>query len=184
MIASTIIIAAVASFVINKFMMKKYGKWDVKYENCQAAKELAEQKTLEDAVVNKGLRNALFATIIYWGALFLFVRSIIVTYIIPFMMFFFIAAGLAYGVTVKTIKNTNDFVKAMENGLKSCLSFLVIAFPIANAIEAFGPFKHCKRCSHQVGGILLRKRNCRSAVTYHADPYHQPCKLVSCQQYK
>ncbi len=138
MIASTIIIAAVASFVINKFMMKKYGKWDVKYENCQAAKELAEQKTLEDAVVNKGLRNALFATIIYWGALFLFVRSIIVTYIIPFMMFFFIAAGLAYGVTVKTIKNTNDFVKAMENGLKSCLSFLVIAFPIANAIEAFG----------------------------------------------
>lgn len=21
-------------------------------------------------------------------------------------------------------------------------------------------------------------------VTYHADPYHQPCKSVSCQQYK
>lgn len=43
MIASTVIISAVASFVINRFMMKKYGQWDEKYEHCQAALEAAEE---------------------------------------------------------------------------------------------------------------------------------------------
>ena len=37
MIASTVIISAVASFVINRFMMKKYGQWD---ENTSIARRL------------------------------------------------------------------------------------------------------------------------------------------------
>lgn len=139
MIASTVIISAVASFVINRFMMKKYGQWDEKYEHCQAALEAAEETHGEEqAAVGRGLRNALIATVLYWAALFLTIPGLVVSGIVPLMMFYFILVGLAYGITVKSITNANDMVKGMENGVKSCLGFLVIAFPISNAIEAFG----------------------------------------------
>lgn len=139
MIASTVIISIVAAFVINRFMMKKYGQWDAKYESCQAALEIAQEVGAENQeTVNKGLRNALIATAGYWLILFIMIPGLVVQGIVPLMMFYFILVGLVYGTTVKSIKSTNDVVKGMENGIKSCLGFLVIAFPISNAIEAFG----------------------------------------------
>lgn len=165
MIASTIVISIVAAFVINKFMMAKYGRWDKKYETCPAAEEAETENSRENQnLINKGLKMALAATVLYWGILFIAAREVIIAGIIPFMMLYFIVAGLAYGITVGSIRTADQFVKGMENGIKSSLGFLVIAFPIANTIEAFGRSKIASvlaitlanYCSEQgIGGIGL-----------------------------
>lgn len=158
MIASTVIISIVASFVVNKFMMKKYGQWDEKYEHCQAALEQKEETAAEDqSLINRGLRNALITTIVYWAVLFLAIRDLIVPAVVPLMMFYFIFVGLSYGITVNSIKNADDFVKGMENGIKSCLGFLVIAFPISNAIEAFGQSKIASVLAINLAGFCSRR---------------------------
>lgn len=158
MIASTVIISIVASFVVNRFMMKKYGQWDEKYEHCQAALEQKEETAAQNqSLINRGLRNALIATVIYWAILFLTIRALIVPAVVPLMMFYFMFVGLTYGVTVNSIKNADDFVKGMENGIKSCLGFLVIAFPISNAIEAFGQSKIASVLAINLAGFCSRR---------------------------
>lgn len=143
MCASTLVISIVAAIVINKFLMPKYGQWDEKYEHCEAATEMkeSEKDAADPDLINKGLKCALLATIIFWGILLVFLHSVLLKGIVVFMMLYFIAVGSVFGITVHSIRSVSDFVKGMENGLKSCIGFLVIAFPISNAIAAFGHSK-------------------------------------------
>lgn len=140
MFASTLVIAVVATLVVNKFLMPRYGQWNPKYDYCQASIEIknAEKESLPSELVNKGLHRALLATVIYWAFLIGILNQILLDGIVIFMMLYFIVVGLVFGWTTGTMKNVAQLVKGMENGLKSCIGFLVIAFPISNAIAAFG----------------------------------------------
>lgn len=129
MCASTLVISIVAAIVINKFLMPKYGQWDEKYEHCEAATEMkeSEKDAADPDLINKGLKCALLATIIFWGILLVFLHSVLLKGIVVFMMLYFIVVGSVFGITVHSIRSVSDFVKGMENGLKSCIGFLVIA---------------------------------------------------------
>lgn len=156
MIASTIALTTIGGFFINKVLMPKYGKWDDKYENSEAVKEfeLIEYNEELEKRKNIGLRKVFRATVLFWGiiiALWLIpggplrdikegtiVPSLFISGIIPLILIYFAIIGTIYGKELNTINNINDFVKGMESGLKGSIGFFVIAFPISQAIAAFG----------------------------------------------
>ena len=63
-------------------------------------KQGRENSQGDQNLIDKGLKMALAATVLYWGILFIAAREVIISGIIPFMMLYFIVAGLAYGITV------------------------------------------------------------------------------------
>lgn len=85
---------------------------------------------VDQALVNAALRNALIAAVVYWVALFLLMRSLIIVAIIPFIIVYSMVVGLACGITVGSIRSANQFVIGMENGIKSSLDFLSSRFPL------------------------------------------------------
>ena len=57
--------------------------------------------------------------------------------IIPLLFLFFLLPGLAYGITVGTIRNDKDFAKMMAETLSSLGPYIVMAFFAAQFIAAF-----------------------------------------------
>ena len=138
MIASTFLIVIVGSFVTDRIVEPRLGKFsfDGVLNLSERGEISAEQK--------RGLKFALIATVVFSVLLLAallpsnslfgakegesFTKSVFMHSIIIFMMLFFIVAGAAYGAGAGTIKNSGDAVKFMEQAVAELSGFLVLIF--------------------------------------------------------
>ena len=138
MIASTFLIVIVGSFVTDRIVEPRLGKFS--FEGALNSDDRGEISAKQ----RRGLKFALIASVIF--AIFLlaallpsnslfgakegesFTKSVFMHSIIIFMMLFFIVAGAAYGVGAGTIKNSGDAVKFMEQAVAELSGFLVLIF--------------------------------------------------------
>lgn len=64
-------------------------------------------------------------------------RSYFFAHLVPFIFFFGIGLGLAYGLGARTIRSDRDVVKGMEQSMATLASYLVLAFFAAQFIAFF-----------------------------------------------
>ncbi len=150
MIASTVVLSLIGLFVIERVLEPRLGNKKTEQEiKSEEDIQLMEITPLE----NKGLRNAGIVSIIYLiGILALIVPkngllrnpetgglipSPFLSSMVPILLFWFIAAAIAYGVTVKTIENSNDVIKHMTKSMESFAGFIVLCFFAAQFVEFF-----------------------------------------------
>lgn len=138
MIASTFLIVIVGSFVTDRIVEPRLGKFSF-----DGALNLDERGEIS-AEQRRGLKFALIASVIFMVLLLAailpsnslfgakesesFTKSVFMHSIIIFMMLFFIVAGAAYGAGAGTIKNSGDAVKFMEQAVAELSGFLVLIF--------------------------------------------------------
>jgi len=138
MIASTFLIVIVGSFVTDRIVEPRLGKFSF-----EGALNLGERGQIS-AEQKRGLKFALIATVVFAILLLAallpsnslfgakegesFTKSVFMHSIIIFMMLFFIVAGAAYGAGAGTIKNSGDAVKFMEQAAAELSGFLVLIF--------------------------------------------------------
>ena len=138
MIASTFLIVIVGSFVTDRIVEPRLGKFSF-----EGALNLDERNQIS-AEQKRGLKFALIATVVFAVLLLAallpsnslfgakegesFTKSVFMHSIIIFMMLFFIVAGAAYGAGAGTIKNSGDAVKFMEQAVAELSGFLVLIF--------------------------------------------------------
>ena len=138
MIASTFLIVIVGSFVTDRIVEPRLGKFSF-----EGVLNLDERGEIS-AEQRRGLKFALIASVIFMVLLLAallpsnslfgakegesFTKSVFMHSIIIFMMLFFIVAGAAYGVGTGTIKNSGDAVKFMEQAVAELSGFLVLIF--------------------------------------------------------
>ena len=138
MIASTFLIVIVGSFVTDRIVEPRLGKFSF-----EGALNLGERDQIS-AEQKRGLKFALIATVVFSVLLLAallpsnslfgakecesFTKSVFMHSIIIFMMLFFIVAGAAYGAGAGTIKNSGDAVKFMEQAVAELSGFLVLIF--------------------------------------------------------
>ncbi|MDQ0253117.1 aminobenzoyl-glutamate transport protein [Evansella vedderi] len=143
MIFSVLMLMFVGAFVTEKIIEPKLGK----YEG-NAEKRLEEITQTE----NRGLRNAMFAGLVYIGLVALvvlpsdaplrgpdggLVPSPFLSGIIPIILFFFITVAVAYGLTVGKIKGTADIPNYMSEAMKDMSGYIVLIFAASQFIAYF-----------------------------------------------
>lgn len=147
MIVASFMVAFAVTFVTEKVMPKiiKYGG---------VSKEI-DEKVNDDE--KRGLRFAGIALIIFLAIMLIltvpknaFFRaedgtlipsSPFIDSIVAILFIAFVAVGTAYGIGAGTIKKQSDIPRLMGNGLKSSISFFVIAFPASLFIQFFNASK-------------------------------------------
>lgn len=155
MIVSTFIISILGAFFVEKFMMPVFGKWEDKFETCEAAQEMqhggAGFEVSEEE--NKAFRYAMIFTAIYWIGLIAYafvpgsilrdpvkdvlIPSPFIKGLVPILLLYFILVGVIYGRKAKTINNSKELINSMVTGVGGMASYIVIILPIANFIAAF-----------------------------------------------
>lgn len=64
-------------------------------------------------------------------------ESPFITGLVPILIVYFVLAGVVYGKTVGTIKDSGDIPKMMANSLQSLTGYIVLVFVIAQFINMF-----------------------------------------------
>lgn len=143
MIASVGILTLVGGLVTEKLVEPRLGT----YEGL-IGKEFEANASIEI----KGLRNAAIASFTYIAlvAIVIFlpnspltndegeiVPSPFLDGIVPIILFLFIIAGIAYGVTVKKIENTKAIATLMGEAMKDMSGFIVLIFAASQFIAYF-----------------------------------------------
>lgn len=147
MIASTVILTIVGTWVTTKIIEPRLGQYNGEY--------MPDDEPLTD-LENKGLRCAGIALLIFIvimavmlipenGALRVLDEAsgqMTMDYFLSngliFAIFFLFAIpGLVYGMTIGKIKSSHDFVESMTESMKSMGSYIVLAFFAAQFINYF-----------------------------------------------
>ncbi|QQS48205.1 MAG: AbgT family transporter [Acidobacteriota bacterium] len=145
MAASTFIIAAVGTWVTEKVVVPRLGEY--------TGEEKSEELTPISAGEKRGLRYALIALVvlsglILWGTApgngFLrdpqtggLLRSPFMSGIVALIFVFGAVTGIAYGLGAKTIKGSEDVVKAMGKAMSTLGIYLVLVFFAAQFVAFF-----------------------------------------------
>lgn len=142
---STIILAFVGTFVCEKIIEPRLGKYVGKKEFKN------EDVTPEE---NKALKSAGIGLIVYLVVMFILAfpqtsflrnpdtgslieKSPFMTGIIPLLLFLFLATAIPYGRTIGKIKSSGDVPKYMNLAIKDMAPFIVLAFIIGQFIACF-----------------------------------------------
>lgn len=155
MIVSTLVIGALGSLFVSKFMMPTFGAWDDKFDSCEAAQEMhsaAGDFSVSDEEA-AAFRSAMWFTLIYWVFMLAMVMipggplrdpvkntiipSPFIKGMVPLMLLYFIMVGVIYGRKVGTITKAKDMIDGMTSSVGHMASYIVIILPIANFIAAF-----------------------------------------------
>jgi len=144
---AAILLTTIGAVITDKVIEPRLGEYQGNY--------VADDKPLTQTE-HKGLRNALIALIIYviiMGLLMFPENALLKTMdeagemtlsnflsngLLFAIFLLFVIPGLTYGITTKSIQNSNDFVEGMSESMKSMSGFLVIAFFAAQMIDYFG----------------------------------------------
>ncbi len=147
MIVSTLVLTAVGVWVTKKYVEPQAGKF-------VAEKEIEEEEG-EMTISNKevlGLKRSGIVTLIYWGLVVLslipknsplrgaegtIIPSTFLDGIVPFILFWFIAVGITFGITVGAIKSESDIPKYMTQSISEMGSYIVLVFVIAQFVAYF-----------------------------------------------
>lgn len=143
MIASTFFLTAVGVFVNDRIITPRLGEYK--------GAEKANERTATD-LERKGLRYTGIFTVIYLILILICVvpkngilrgengsilESPFINGLVPILIVYFILAGVVYGKTVGTIKNSGDVPKMMADSLQSLTGYVVLVFVIAQFINMF-----------------------------------------------
>lgn len=144
MVTSTFLITAVGTFVTDKLVEPKLGKY---------TGDTSETAAQIGADEKKGLRYAGIAAVLYLALIALCVvpengllrnpethailSSPFMSGIIFFMMLLFLIPGIAYGVGAGTIKSDKDVVNLMNKAISGLASFMVLIFFAAQFTNVF-----------------------------------------------
>lgn len=155
MIASTIVLSLVGVFVTDKIVEPRLGKYNPKNADDSILDGNEDEDNLMEITSDekKGLRNSGIVTLIYFALIALLVipkngilrhetlgtivPSPFLSSMVPLLLFWFIFAALAYGITTKTIKNSDDVVVHMTNSMRGFAGFIVLCFFAAQFVEFF-----------------------------------------------
>lgn len=153
MFASAILIVIAGTWVTERIVEPRLGA----YKGSQIAEKLEELKSEE----KRGLLFAVIAVIILIGLLFLatapqagvlrhpgegVLRSAFFNGLITAIMLFFLVPGLAYGITVGTIRNDKHVIKQMVGSMSHMATYIVLVFFAAQFVYFF---------SHSNLGLIL-----------------------------
>ncbi len=150
MFVSTFLIAFLGTFVTEKIVEPKLGK----YDPASASDDLDTQTAKEVSDIEKcGMRNAGIATLIVAAILALSVvpesgilrnpetgaisDSPFLKGIVAFIFIFFAIPGFVYGKTVGTLKNDVDVINAMAKSISSMGLYIVLVFFAAQFVALF-----------------------------------------------
>ena len=143
MIVSWLVLSCVGVFVNDRIIVPRLGEYK--------GSEKADERTATD-LEKKGLRNAGIFTLIYAILLLIclvpqngllrgengsILESPFITGLVPILIVYFVLAGVVYGKTVGTIKDSGDIPKMMANSLQSLTGYIVLVFVIAQFINMF-----------------------------------------------
>ncbi len=149
MIASVLMLVLVGTWLTEKVIEPRLGKYNNKYAEPGVADQKMEEVT---PLETKALRNAGIAGLVYIlliatlivpssgilrgvdGAI---VPSPFLSNIIPIILFFFISIGVAYGITVGVIKGTKDVPEFMAKAMADMSGYIVLIFAAAQFISYF-----------------------------------------------
>ena len=149
MIASVAMLVGVGTWLTEKVIEPRLGKYNNKYAEAGFADQKMEEVT---PLETKALRNAgitalvyilLIATLIVPSSGILrgvdgaIVPSPFLSNIIPIILFFFISIGVAYGRTVGVIKSTKDVPEFMTKAMADMSGYIVLIFAAAQFISYF-----------------------------------------------
>lgn len=143
-IVSVFVLTIVGGLVTSKFIEPRLGK----YEGEEIKHDMKEKHPNAD----KAFRNAILAGTIYLviliGLIFMpdsplrgeggtIVPSPFLSGIIPIILFFFLAIGVTYGITLGNIKSSKDVTKYMSESIKDLAGYIVLIFAISQFIAFF-----------------------------------------------
>jgi aminobenzoyl-glutamate transport protein len=149
MIVSTLMIAAVGSFVAKKYTIPRCNKIAITGD---AEGIAVERPTMSDAE-RKGLRHAGWSLLIFIGVVALLVvpsgaplrdpatngivPSPFLRGLVPILFFMFAIPGYFYGKATGAIQKPNDVLKQMEHGMKELSGYIVLMLVVAQFINLF-----------------------------------------------
>lgn len=149
MIASTLMIAVVGSFVAKKYTIPRCNKIAITGDESTIA---IERPVLSDAE-RKGLRHAGWALLAFFVLIALLVvpsgaplrnpdtggiiPSPFLRGLVPILFFMFAIPGYFYGKATGAIKKPNDVLKQMEHGMKELAGYIVLMLVVAQFINLF-----------------------------------------------
>ncbi len=152
MIVSTIILSVAGVLVTEKIIEPRLGKYDPSNAGESDEADDEELMTITDNE-KKGLRSAGIFTLIYFAIIAFtivpkngilrdpvagtIVPSPFLSSMIPILLVWFMVAALAYGISAKTIRNSNDVIKYMTDSMKSFAGFILLCFFAAQFVEFF-----------------------------------------------
>ncbi len=143
MFASTFVITAIGTFVTDRIVEPRLGKYEGAVET-DSADLTAEEK--------RGLRFAGIAALVYIVLILIavvptngllrsetggFLSSPFMSGIIFIMMLLFLIPGIAFGLGAGTIKNDKDVVELMTKGISGLAGFMVLIFFAAQFTSFF-----------------------------------------------
>lgn len=146
MTVSTFVISIVGTFVNNKIIEPRLGKFEgkIEVEGTGAVTE-EERKGLKAA----GIGALIYSAIIIAAAIprnsflrnpetgSLVIRSTLMSSLIPILLGLFLVLAIAYGVATGKIKSSSDVPNLMTKAIKGMSSFIVLAFIIGQFIGWF-----------------------------------------------
>ncbi len=143
MIASCILLTIVGMIVNDKIIAPRLGDYK--------GSEVASERNVTD-IEKKGLRNAGIFSLVFIAVILIglipsngFLRGEdgtvlngpFVVGLVPFLIFYFIFAGIVYGFTVGTFKTASDIPNVMSESLTSLTGYIVLVFVISQFIAIF-----------------------------------------------
>ncbi len=144
MFTSTFVITAVGTFVTDKIVEPRLGKYEGAIDTSAAQALTAEEK--------KGLKYAGIAALVYVAVILIclipsngllrsatggVLSSPFMSGIIFFMMLLFMIPGIAFGIGAGTIKSDKDVVDMMTKGIQGLGGFMVLIFFAAQFTTLF-----------------------------------------------
>ncbi|RRD65986.1 AbgT family transporter [Fretibacterium sp. OH1220_COT-178] len=151
MFLATLLLSTLGVFVTEKIVEPRLGTY-VSNDGDPLTEEDSALMEVTD-LERKGLRNAGIATLLYFIAiaslvvppggilrdpkLGTIVPSPLLSSMIAILFFWFVLVALAYGITAKTIRNSDDVVKHMSESMKGFAGFIVLCFFAAQFVEFF-----------------------------------------------
>ncbi|MCK5146326.1 AbgT family transporter [bacterium] len=150
MLASAIMIVIVGTFVTEKIVEPRLGKYEGTSESFDQLTSI-ERKGLRFAGLSMLVTFAIFLSIsvpvdglLRNGGSFL--ASPFMKGLITFLFVFFLVPGTVYGITIGTIRSDKEMVKHMTNSMKGLAGYIVLVFFAAQFVYCF---------KHSNLGVLL-----------------------------
>ncbi|RRD64674.1 AbgT family transporter [Fretibacterium sp. OH1220_COT-178] len=148
MIASTLLITLIGTFITEKIVEPRLGEYKGDSVDISAAITESEKKGLRYAGITMLVFIALtlLATVPSWGLLRDpktgdLLRSPFMTGLVSFIMFFFLVPGLAYGIGSGSICSDKQAVAMIGKSMSTMGGYLVLAFAAAQFLYVFNVSK-------------------------------------------
>ena len=147
MAASTVLLTIVGTFVVDKIIEPRLGKYEGGEE--QEAEQNLSGITKEE---KSGLKWAGIGALIFCVVMALtivpkngllrgengsVINSPFMSGMVPILTVFFLAAGLGYGIRTKSIRKSGDVVKMWDKSMSGLAGFIVLCFFAGQFVKAF-----------------------------------------------